>query len=303
LRSQQRFARITDSKGLPKPDFVEKARQAAHTVGGAFPKVLCAEDPSSGLLYEDDPRLEPGYRRWIVKFAQDTRPYSSEMEFALNRLAKAAGISVPDARLMVSRDNKGREWVHFAIERFDWAGGERVHFSSLSSMIGHPLSDLSTDYRDLLVTTHALTRDISQVEEAFRRMIFNVAVFNTDDHAKNHGFLYRDGRWSLSPAYDITFSPGSPGAEVVRAMPVLGQSSDITMALMQKAAERAGLSSGRAVADEVTTAVIEAGKTFGANGLDPSTFAPMLERIMAQARALRSTAKSRSARSPRGQKE
>ena len=62
------------------------------------------------------------------------------------------------------------------------------------------LPDTSLDYRDFLGFTHELTRDMQQVEEVFRRMVFNVAVCNSDDHAKNHAFCYRERVWTLSPA-------------------------------------------------------------------------------------------------------
>lgn len=286
LHSQERLARAIETTGLPDTDFIERARRAVHTVGGAYPKVLCAQDTATGLLYEDDPRLDRSFRRWIIKLAQETRPLAAEIEFGFNRLAKAAGIDVPEAMLMRSQDENKREFVHFAIERFDWKDDERIHFSSLASLIGHPASTLQTDYRDFFATTHRLTRDIRQVEEAFRRMVFNVVVFNTDDHAKNHAFLYRKGKWSLSPAFDITFSPGTPGAEAIRAMPIHVQSSGITMAHMLYVAERSGLTSGRSIAQEVMTAVREAQKTFEIHQLDPSRLAHVLQEIIAHAKSL-----------------
>ncbi len=287
LHSQERLVRAVETGGLTDSDFIEKARRAAHTVGGAFPKVLCAEDPATKMLYEDDPRLDRSFRRWIIKIAQETRPLAAEIEFAFNRLAKAAGIEVPESGLMRSQDENKRDHVHFAIERFDWQEGERVHFSSLASLTGVAAGRLQTDYLDFFSATHELTRDVSQVEEAFRRMVFNVAVFNTDDHAKNHAFLYRKGKWSLSPAFDITFWSGTPGAEAIRAMPILGQSSGITIRQMLKAAERGGLTSGRRIAEEVLTSVIESRKTFTAHRLDLSRLDPVLQQIITHAESLK----------------
>ena len=68
------------------------------------------------------------------------------------------------------------------------------------------------DYTNLLALTGYLTQDPLQVEEMFRRMVVNLVVDNKDDHAKNFSFICRAGKWSLSPAYDITYSPeGSRG--------------------------------------------------------------------------------------------
>ena len=63
------------------------------------------------------------------------------------------------------------------------------------------------DYRTLLHLTGFLTQDPLQVEEMFRRMVFNIVTENKDDHAKNFSFIYRDNKWHLAPAYDLTHSP------------------------------------------------------------------------------------------------
>lgn len=287
LRAQGKLARAVESVGMADGEFVEQARRAAHTVGGAYPKILCAENVQTGQLFEDDPRVGRGFRRWIVKLAQETRPYCGEIEFLFNRLATTAGISVPDAKLIVSTDEKGRKSTHFAIERFDCEHDKRIHFSSLASLLGRPASELTIDYGDLFSVTHELTRDASRVEEAYRRMVFNVAVFNTDDHAKNHAFLYREGKWSLSPAFDVNFCPGTPGAEAVRAMPLLGTSTSITLSLMLRAGERAGISRACAIADEVLTAVIEVRKNSAALEIDLKPLASVLDQIVEHASSLR----------------
>jgi len=71
----------------------------------------------------------------------------------------------------------------------------------------------SLDYADLLKLAWALTQDATQVLEQYRRAVFNLFVGNLDDHAKNHGYLMDgNGRWHLSPVYDVTFS-GEPDGE------------------------------------------------------------------------------------------
>jgi serine/threonine-protein kinase HipA len=230
----------TTNQGAVSADFIEQMRQGVGSVGGRYPKIICAEDPATGMLFEDDARLERNFRRWIIKFAQPDSPYASQTEFALSNMARAAGLTVPSAKLFHSED-KGHLLTHFGIERFDWKEGERIHVASLAALTGRPASDTSLDYRDFLGFTHELTRDMQQVEEVFRRMVFNVAVCNSDDHAKNHAFCYRERVWTLSPAYDITFCPGTPGAPAVRAMPVGGQASDVSLAQIMRLGDEAGL--------------------------------------------------------------
>lgn len=68
------------------------------------------------------------------------------------------------------------------------------------------------DYTNLLALTGYLTQDPAQVEEMYRRMVFNLICDNKDDHARNFSFICRSGAWRLAPAYDITYSPsGSDG--------------------------------------------------------------------------------------------
>ena len=71
----------------------------------------------------------------------------------------------------------------------------------------------AADYTNLLALTGYLTQDSVQVEEMFRRMVMNLVALNRDDHAKNFSFICDDGKWSLAPAYDITYSPKGTNGE------------------------------------------------------------------------------------------
>jgi serine/threonine-protein kinase HipA len=244
LRRQEKLAR--SSLGKLPAEYIEAAKNAARTVGGSFPKALCAEDPATGLFYEDDPRLPASFKRWILKFGIEEKDRNDllnfpEVEWAYNRMAGEAGIHVPACRLVAS--DEGLQ--HFAIERFDWGRGQRIHMQTLSAITGISAAEPTLDYRNLLSTTHELTGDINQVKEAFRRMVFNVASHNVDDHGKNHSFLYDAGIWQLSPAYDLTFAD-APNPDIAtvaaRAMAVGGKIIDITGRDLLRLGDRAGLS-------------------------------------------------------------
>jgi serine/threonine-protein kinase HipA len=245
LRRQEKLAR--SSQGQLPSEFIEAAKNAARTVGGSFPKALCAEDPATGLFYQDDPRLPASFKRWIIKFGlpekdRDDLLNFPEVELAYNRMARDAGIDVPACRLIASDEDKIQ---HFAIERFDWTEGKRLHMQTLSAITGVPAAETTLDYRNLLSTTHELTGDITQVKEAFRRMVFNVASHNVDDHGKNHTYLYADKTWKLSPAYDVTFADApnpDQSAVAARAMPVGGKVIDINGRDLLRLGERAGIS-------------------------------------------------------------
>jgi len=104
---------------------------------------------------------------------------------------------------------------YFGVERFDrlaQQGDRRRHAHTLPGLLNVGIGDAVLDYRDLIKVTSRLVVDHRAMVEVLRRAIFNVLAHNRDDHAKNHSFLMgADGRWTLSPAYDIGFSSGPSG--------------------------------------------------------------------------------------------
>ena len=158
--------------------------------GGARPKIVMGDSDGS---------------HWLVKFRHtyDSAEIGKE-EFLYMNTAAQCGINVPRTRLLKDR--------YFAIERFDIENGKGVHVVTAAALLKSDFRNQDVDYTNLLALTGYLTQDPLQVEEMYRRMVFNLVCDNKDDHAKNFSFICRDGVWSLAPAYDITYSPeGSNG--------------------------------------------------------------------------------------------
>ena len=123
-------------------------------------------------------------------------------------MARAAGIEMPETMLLHGASGA----AFFAVRRFDRGDRGRTHVHTLAGLLHADFRSPSLDYGDLLKVARLLTRDTAQVEEAYRRMVFNVLAGNRDDHAKNHAFtMARDGAWRLTPAYDLTLSDGPGG--------------------------------------------------------------------------------------------
>lgn len=135
---------------------------------------------------------------WLVKFRHTFDPTDiGQQEYHYNELAQQVGIVVPEFRLI---DGK-----YFATRRFDIdKQGNRLHVATASGLLNEPLTPPKMDYHSLLQLTGYLTQSPEAVEQQFRRMVFNHYARNFDDHARNFGFLCRDGRWELAPAYDLT---------------------------------------------------------------------------------------------------
>lgn len=122
--------------------------------------------------------------------------------------AKRCGIRVPEHRLLCSNEPDGSRREHLLVGRFDRRDGRKIHFHSFSG-VAHKLPvRYGNSYEELIRTVYALTRDQREVEEMYRRTVFNVLCGNRDDHVRNHAFLMHepDG-WKLSPAYDLTPTP------------------------------------------------------------------------------------------------
>lgn len=181
------------------------------TVGGsphgARPKALVQLD-AKGRLHTSGHLIAPDATWWLLKFPSRTDfPDAGPLEHAYALMARAAGIDVPRTRLL------GGARGIVAIERFDRDRRRRLHMHTLAGLLHAPHTIPSLSYERLLDLTAELTRSRNAVAQLFRRACFNVLAHNRDDHSRNFSFLMDErGRWSLSPAYDLTFSMG-PGGE------------------------------------------------------------------------------------------
>ena len=141
---------------------------------------------------------------WLVKFRHTYDPADMGLqEYRYNDMARKCGIHVPDFKLMSNR--------YFACRRFDISeDGERIHTATAGGLLSVSLANPVLDYLNLLALTGYLTQSREEVEEMFRRMVFNYLADNKDDHCKNFSFVVtkegsnRKWHWHLAPAYDLT---------------------------------------------------------------------------------------------------
>lgn len=144
---------------------------------------------------------------WIVKFRHIYDPKDIGLQEArYNEAARKCGIIIPDFRLVNNR--------YFASRRFDIDNeGNRIHTSTAGGLMGISLREPFMDYSNLLALTGFITQSREDVEQMYRRMLFNYLTDNKDDHCKNFSFyVVRDNalnawKWRLAPAYDLTLSP------------------------------------------------------------------------------------------------
>lgn len=256
------FAIIADPRADPLPAAVAEGGRLRQLIrlgvgmGGARPKIAVAWNPETDEVGPDSWASTPGFESWLLTFDGTLNTPRDDLQGdrgraaiqkAYSTMAEAAGLSVPDAHLL---ERDGRH--HLLVRRFDRGqGGGKMHTLSLSGMahISHERPG-SCGYETAFQVMHRLELDKDQVEELFRRMVFNVVARNQHDHAGSIHFLMdRQGRWRLAPTSGLAYAHHPSGVWTSRhRMSVNGKRQGFTRADLIAAGKRALLKRGRASA-------------------------------------------------------
>ncbi len=208
---------------------------------GARPKALIGVNEKRDHIIHGVHDLPAGYTPWMVKFpnSQDGLD-AGAIEYVYALMAKEAGVSMPDVHLFPAQRGTG----YFAIKRFDRDGDKRYHMHTACGLLHSDFRTPSLDYEDLVALTGMLTRDVREVEKLYQLAVFNVLAHNRDDHSKNFSYLMdSQGRWKISPAYDLTFSSGPRGEQSTM---VMGEGRNPNTSHLLKLADEAKIKKDRA---------------------------------------------------------
>ncbi len=174
--------------------------------------VLIAPGSSLGGARPKANVLDADKSIWIAKFPSKTDPIDkAAWEYLAYQLASKAGIEMAACRIDKILGNHHT----FFTKRFDRIHGERIHFASAMTMTGNnedTIKDNQASYLDIaeFISNHG-TNIEANLHQLWRRIIFNIAISNTDDHLRNHGFILTTAGWILSPAYDLNPSIDKDG--------------------------------------------------------------------------------------------
>ncbi|MCD6544547.1 MAG: type II toxin-antitoxin system HipA family toxin [Flavobacteriaceae bacterium] len=184
------------------------------SVGGARAKALIAIKTDSNNEIEEIKSgdiLQPeGFSYWLLKIDGANKKSLGEsdgigkIEYAYYRLAKKAGIEISDSTLYEENNR-----FHFLTKRFDRTdNGEKIHMQTFGALVGVDYKiQKASSYETLFRLMKRLNLNYKQLEQQYRRALFNIVARNHDDHVKNFSFLMDNkGKWQISPAYDITYS-------------------------------------------------------------------------------------------------
>ena len=197
--------------GEYESSFVDTLYKYGGSSGGARPKIFATIDN----------------KQWLIKFkATKDPPNVGNTEYTYSQLARECGINMTETRLF---ENK-----YFGVERFDRTTAGKVHTISAAGLLHADYRIPSLDYAVLLKVCLHLTKNMEEVYALFRLMVFNVAISNRDDHAKNFSFQYKNGNWTLSPAYDLLPSSGFNGYHTTT---INGQGNPTAKDIMQVATD------------------------------------------------------------------
>lgn len=188
--ASQEVERCDDVNVLPEKKWIQQLVHPGTSLGGARPKAAVVDE--SGIMY-------------VAKFPSRKDDYDVALwEHLCHLLASKAGIEAADTRIVAT----GEKYHTLLSRRFDRnTNGRRIHFASAMTMLGLTDGSNAQSGNGYLDIVDFILQNCCQVnenlQELYRRVAFNIAVHNTDDHFRNHGFLLTSQGWTLAPAYDM----------------------------------------------------------------------------------------------------
>jgi serine/threonine-protein kinase HipA len=234
-------------------------RESVSPVGGGRPKMLVQYNYDTRNIRLNKKDLHNGHKRAIIKFDEIYDYVGSigltKLEYIFMTMAKEIGINTAEFKLI----NEGKA-EHLLIKRFDRdENDEKVHMCTAAGLMHVDISIIKAiSYEQLFILTRKVCKSQEDVKELFKRMILNILAFNFDDHAKNFSYLMdRNGKWTLSPAYDITYSKGMLKSHTTT---IVGKDLFITRADVLKIAKSQSIQ--LPIAEKIIDDCIKVAKTF-----------------------------------------
>lgn len=229
------------------------------SAGGQRAKAIIAYNKETGEIRSGQVEAPDGFGYYIIKLDgvsatagfMETENYG-RLEYSFSRLVQACGIDMTECSLI---EENGR--AHFLTKRFDRVNGEKVHMQTLCGIAHFDYRLLRAySYEQAFAVMRGLRLTYKEAQEMFRRMVFNVVVRNQDDHTKNISFLMdRNGKWHLSPAYDMGYAYNPDGDWTsAHQMSVNGKFSGITKDDLLECASRNNIRNAGQIIDEVCQA-------------------------------------------------
>ena len=224
---------------LPEKKWIQQLVHPGSSLGGARPKAGVRD--TDGCLY-------------VAKFPSRNDDYDVSLwEHLSHLLAKKAGVNAAETSVI----STGEKYHALLSKRFDrTADGRRIHFASAMTLLGLTDGSNAQTGNGYLDIVDFILQNCCKVEEnlrqLYRRVAFNIAIGNTDDHFRNHGFLLTSRGWTLSPAYDMNPTTNEYQSLLITS---LTNKSDLNLLLEASEEYMIGKEEAAKIIDEVTDAV------------------------------------------------
>jgi serine/threonine-protein kinase HipA len=226
------------------------------SAGGQRAKAIIAYNKATGEVRSGQVDAPSGFDYYLIKLDgvsatagfKETENYG-RLEYSYSKLAQACGIEMAECSLI---EENGR--AHFLTKRFDRLNGEKIHMQTLCGLAHYDYRLLRAySYEQVFNVMRALRLTYKEAQEMFRRIVFNVVVRNQDDHTKNISFLMdKQGRWRLSPAYDLGYAYNPNGTwTATHQMSVNGKFNEITKADLLECASKNNIKNAQEIIEEV----------------------------------------------------
>jgi serine/threonine-protein kinase HipA len=241
-------------------DSLTKILRIGTSAGGARAKAILALDENNKVYKAGDLLHGPGHSYWIIKLdgvsdklLGDPQGFG-KIEYAYYKMALDAGIEMSECKLLIENNR-----AHFLTRRFDRnAEGEKVHMQTLGGLTGMDYKQANVySYEQVFTVLRRMMLPHSAIEQQFRRMAFNVIARNQDDHVKNISFLMdKTGKWSLAPAYDITYNHNPNGVWTSKhQLSINGKRDDFTIEDLLLTGKENNIRSRNTIVDQILEVV------------------------------------------------
>lgn len=239
LRTLEEASRQFENDDTLNEKWLNQLLRPGSSLGGARPKATVVD--TKGQL-------------WIAKFpSKNDTNNTGAWEKVVHDLAQMCGLNVPESKL----ETFSKLGSTFLVKRFDRDGDKRIHFASAMTLLSKTDGASAVDgssYLDLVsIIKSNGANPTADLIELWKRIVFNMAVSNTDDHLRNHAFILKKNGWVLSPLYDV--NPVPYGDEL--SLNVNEYDNRISIPLAIETAHRFGIKKEDAIrmADEITETV------------------------------------------------
>lgn len=238
---------------LREKEIFEQIIKVGTSAGGARAKVLIAYNEVTNTVISGQVRAPEGFGYWLLKFDDIENNRDKEnadpagfgaLEYTYSEIAKEAGIEMTECQLLTDGNHR-----HFMTRRFDRTeNGNKLHYQSLTAIAHYDFNIAAAySYEQAFIVAKRIGLTMTDIEQMYRRAVFNICARNQDDHTKNIGFLMdKRGHWKLAPAFDVTYAYNPNGRWTgTHQMTFNGKRENFTLEDFKIVAKNAGLVQGR----------------------------------------------------------